>query len=284
MAQYRVKRGDSLSRIASLHELSLNQLLAMNPRYKRDPNRLAVGDRLQVPDTGKKPVNVTIATPSAPPPPQEQEQEIAASRETDWFTVPMGQITFDAEGMENPRGRYHSRHPHVPGQWSGVTIGRGYDMSQRSKEAILDDLRAAGMPARNASSLSRCSGYRGDAAKRILAEKNLSDLEISPEAQYRLFLSTYEELAGDVIRICVKADVVDKYGATHWDQLDPIVKDIAIDLRYRGDYTPATRKKVQPLLVANSASRLKRLMADESYWVGVCNVPRDRFERRKNYF
>lgn len=37
-------------------------------------------------------------------------------------------------------------------------------------------------------------------------------------------------------------------------------------------------------MVANSRSRLKRLMADESYWLGVCNVPGDRFERRRDYF
>ena len=261
MAQYRVKRGDTLSKIASSHDLSLNQLLAMNPRYKADPDRLAVGDQLQVTEVGRKPVNVTIATPSAPPPPT---ATIEATPPTDWFSVPMGQLTFDAEGMENSRSRYHSRRPHVPGPWSGVTIGRGFDMRERTREAIFDDLRAAGMPAGDARQLSRCAGYAGNTAKQYLKDHNLNALNITPEAQNRLFLATYEELAGDVIRICEKHDVVAKYGPTKWQQLDPTVRDIAIDLRYRGDYTPATRRKVQVLLVANSRSRLKRLMADEA--------------------
>jgi LysM repeat protein len=269
MAQYRVKRGDNLSKIAGNHDLSLNQLLAMNPRYKADPNRLAVGDRLQVTEPWE---------PPSPPPGTE------TTAQTDWFSVPMGQLTFDVEGMEKPGSRYHSRCPHVPGPWSGVTIGRGFDMSQRTRESIFDDLRAAGMPAGDARKLSRCAGYIGDAAERYLKDNDLKALSITPEAQNRLFLSTYEELAGDVIRICEKHDVVAKYGATDWQQLDPTVRDIAIDLRYRGDYTPATRRKVQKLLVANSRSRLKRLMADEAYWLAVCNVPKDRFERRRDYF
>jgi LysM repeat protein len=269
MAQYRVKRGDNLSKIAGNHDLSLNQLLAMNPRYKADPNRLAVGDRLQVTEPWE---------PPSPPPGTE------TTAQTDWFSVPMGQLTFDVEGMEKPGSRYHSRCPHVPGPWSGVTIGRGFDMSQRTRESIFDDLRAAGMPAGDARKLSRCAGYIGDAAERYLKDNDLKALSITPEAQNRLFLSTYEELAGDVIRICEKHDWVAKYGATDWQQLDPTVRDIAIDLRYRGDYTPATRRKVQKLPVANSRSRLKRLMADEAYWLTVCNVPKDRFERRRDYF
>jgi hypothetical protein len=263
--EYRVKRGDTLSRIADRHGLTLNQLLAMNPAYKADPNRLGLGDRLQV---------VNPAPPARP----------AGQAQTDWFAVPMGQLTFDAEGVENERSRYHSRRPHIPGPWSGVTIGRGYDMRDRSKEAIFDDLRQAGVPVRNARKLSACAGYQGRAAKAYVAEQNLAGVSITAQAQYHLFLSTYQELAGDVIRICEKSDVIAKYGATAWDGLAPVLRDMVIDLRYRGDYTPATRGKVQPILVLNDPGKLQRLMADESYWRVVCNVPRDRFERRKNYF
>lgn len=237
MAQYRVKRGDSLSKIASNHDLSLNQLLALNPRYKADPNRLAVGDQLQVAAT----------SPTPPSPATRIETPAETTAQTDWFSVPMGQLTFDAEGMEKPRSVYHSRRPHVPGPWSGVTIGRGFDMRERSREAIFDDLRAAGMPVGDARKLSRCAGYAGDRARQYLKDNDLKTLNITPAAQNRLFLSTYEELAGDVIRICEKHDVVAKYGPTDWQQLDPTVRDIAIDLRYRGDYTPATRRKVQVL-------------------------------------
>ncbi len=283
MAEYRVKRGDTLSRIARAHGLSLNQLLGMNPRYKADPGRLGVGDRVAVPDQPGKPVRPPGPEPLPGPSPQ-ADTSPAEPATGDWFTLPMGQLTFDAEGMEKPGSHYHSRVPHVPGRWSGVTIGRGYDMSQRSKEAIKTDLRQAGVAAGIANKFSACSGYKGSRAEAYLQAQDLADLAITPEQQYYLFLDTYEELAGDVIRICTKSDVVEKYGASDWNSLDSTLRDIVVDLRYRGDYTSATRNKVQPIIVANSRSRLQRLMADEQYWRFQLNVPRDRFERRGKYF
>ena len=282
MAEYRAKRGDSLYKIAQEHVISFNQLLGMNPRYKADPNRLDVGDRVVVPDKPGKPLRPPEPEPVPGPSPQ-ADPGPADSATDDWFTVPMGQLTFDAEGLEKPGSPYHSRVPHVPGRWSGVTIGRGFDMSQRSKEAIKTDLRQAGIPGAIANKLSGCAGFKGSRAKAHLREQELEELEITLKQQYYLFLDSYEELAGDVIRICRKSDVVEKYSATDWDGLDPIIRDIAVDLRYRGDYTPATRNRVQPIIVANSRSRLKRLMADEQYWRFQVDVPRDRFERRGKY-
>jgi hypothetical protein len=255
----------------------------MNPRYKADPGRLGVGDRVVVPDKPGKPVRPPEPEPAPDPSPQaDRDPEEAAT--DDWFTVPMGQLTFDAEGMEKPGSPYHSRAPHVPGRWSGVTIGRGYDMSQRSKEAIKTDLLQAGVGAGIANKFSACSGYKGNRAEAYLQAQGLDDLTITPQQQYYLFLDTYEELAGDVIRICTKSDVVEKYGPSDWDGLDSIIRDIVVDLRYRGDYTSATRNKVQAIIVANSRSRLKGLMANEQYWRFQLNVPRDRFERRRKYF
>jgi hypothetical protein len=278
MAEYRVRRGDTLSKIAANHDLKLNQLLAMNPTYKSDPDRLAAGDLLLVPDKKGRPIRPEVAPmPSPSPEPQ------PAAVERDWFSVPRGQLTFDAEGMEKPGSPWHSRVPHVPGRWSGVTIGRGYDMSQRSREGISTDLLQAEVPASIANRLAGCSGYKGQRAKDYLDEQNLHDLSITSEQQFHLFLDTYAELAGDVLRICTKADVVAKYGATDWDNLDPILRDIVIDLRYRGDYTPASRNLVQPILVANSRRRMESLMANEEYWRDRFNVPRDRFERRRKY-
>jgi hypothetical protein len=44
-----------------------------------------------------------------------------------------GLITFEAEGVENQSSPYHSRYFHVPTPSSGLTIGRGYDMKERTK-------------------------------------------------------------------------------------------------------------------------------------------------------
>ena len=271
---YRIKSGDSLFKIARAHELTLNELLALNPRFKANPNSINVGDEVVVrpPSTESEPEQVLL--PPLDPP--------SVANNSSYFEVSMGQLTFDAEGME-VEGPYFSRRPHVPGAWSGVTIGRGYDMKERSKEEIVSDLTAAGVPSDVANKLGECSGLMGNHAETFLAQRDYDELLISPGQQKRLFLLTYQELEGDVLRICSKADVVAKYGSTQWQALNPYIRDIAVDLRYRGDYTPATRQRVQPVLVENDLVGMKRVIGDRDYWVGQRRVPLDRFKRRKNY-
>ena len=280
MEQYSVRSGDTLTKIAGRFDVKVNDILAANPRLKANPNLIRLGDVFYIPVRRGEP---SPALPAAGAEPPQVGPRAPARSARDWFTVPVGQLTFDAEGLEKPGSKYHSRVPHVPSGSSGVTIGRGYDMKHRSPEGIYSDLTAAGIGSAVATKFGRCSGFAGRRAKQLLASGDYGSLEITPQAQYRLFLGTYEELAGDVIRICTKDDVIHKYGATDWDGLDPLIRDIVVDLRYRGDYTPATRKRVQPLLVENSLSKLKRLMADEQYWRGTCNVPADRFRRRRKY-
>ena len=43
------------------------------------------------------------------------------------------------------RGPYFSRKPHVPSNSSGVTIGRGYDIKNKTRSKIIGDLTAAGI-------------------------------------------------------------------------------------------------------------------------------------------
>ncbi|HSE30585.1 MAG TPA: LysM domain-containing protein [Pyrinomonadaceae bacterium] len=45
---YTVKPGDTLSKIAALHGITLNQLLDANPQFKANPNKLQVGDVLNL--------------------------------------------------------------------------------------------------------------------------------------------------------------------------------------------------------------------------------------------
>lgn len=47
---YKVKSGDTLSKIASRNGLSLQQLLAVNPKFKANPNSLRVGDIINLPN------------------------------------------------------------------------------------------------------------------------------------------------------------------------------------------------------------------------------------------
>lgn len=266
--QHTVTTGESLYGIAKTYQISLNALLAANPEYKADPDRIQAGDLLSIPQA-----DTDAAAPSS--------ANTALARDDD-FSMPFGQLTFDAEGMEK-RGPYFSRVPHVPSATSGFTIGRGYDLKERSLDEIITDLSHAGVPKAIAERFAACRGKAGDRARDCIHAHDLADIEISPAAQKQLFLATYKELEGDVIRICGKQDVVHKYGATDWRGLPGAMRDIAVDLRYRGDYTPTTRERVQPLLVRQDLAGMAELMNDRDYWVDARGVPNDRFERRRRY-
>lgn len=195
------------------------------------------------------------------------------------LSVSFGQTTFNAEGQE-VRGRFFSRVMHWPGGASGVTIGRGYDMGQRTPLQIVAELKHAGVPEPEARFLSGAAGLRGAAAERFVA-CNLSESPIlSLPAQRRLFESvTASETIMDIKRILAKADLQAKYGAVTWEELTPMAQEVVFDLRYRGDYTPATRTRLQPLLVSRDDNGLAQLMSDRSFWA-VRNVPRERVTAR----
>jgi hypothetical protein len=205
------------------------------------------------------------SVPGATPPPAD-----------DPFTVDRGQITFDAEGMEG--GFFHSRKPHVPDDNSGLTIGRGYDMKTKSAARIKADLKAAGLSDAEATRYSGAAGKKGDTARKFRDENAL--VEITPEQQKSLFLSSYDDAAADVKRICEKPDVVAKYGATDFANLNPLIRDILVDLRFRGDYSGATRAHVQHCVVANDVVCLRGVISNRNLWL---TVPKDRFRRRVEY-
>jgi len=60
---YVVAAGDTLSRIASRFGVSVEQILAANPQIK-NPNRIAVGDEIVIPDTQPAPSVIEDASPS----------------------------------------------------------------------------------------------------------------------------------------------------------------------------------------------------------------------------
>ncbi len=189
-----------------------------------------------------------------------------------------GRLTFDAEGQEG--GRYHSRRLHVPSASSGLTIGRGYDMKHRTKAEIRDHLTDAGVPPETAALISQAARLSGGAAEEFIAENHLEAFEISPDAQLHLFDVVYRELAADARRLATKPDVVAAYGATDWDVLDPVIKDVLVDLRFRGDYTPTSRRFLQTHVAANDLPGFAARVTDRGNWP---NVPQDRFDRRRAF-
>ena len=191
-----------------------------------------------------------------------------------------GLLTFDAEGLEKPGSQFHSRVLHVPTNSSGLTIGRGYDMKEKTKAKIVADLTSAGVSEVDAKKISAAAGLKGQAARNFIASNKLEKFEISQQTQVKLFEITYADEEAEVTRICAKPDTVAKYGAVNWTKTHPAIRDLFVDLKFRGDYTTQSRTVVQKLLSANDLAGLQKVMADAGKWAGV---PPDRFKRRRDF-
>lgn len=189
-----------------------------------------------------------------------------------------GVVTWEAEGTEG--GRYHSRKFHVPSSVSGLTIGRGYDMKTKSASTISVDLIGAGIKAKEVAAIKLAAGLSGNAARQFIIDNDLLDFQVTPEAQKKLFKVSYDAESDQVKRICKKSDVVIAYGKTDWDKLNSAIKDITIDLKFRGDYTGTSRKIIQKSIADNNLSAFKKHLKDKKNWK---NVPKDRFDRRNTF-
>ncbi|MGF1836407.1 pesticin C-terminus-like muramidase [Photobacterium sanguinicancri] len=190
----------------------------------------------------------------------------------------IGLLTWNAEGNEG--GVYHSRKLHVPSESSGVTVGRGYDLRRKKSALIRKDLAAAGLKPEVISKLASAVGLKGKQAKQFIIDSDLVDYQVTVDAQRKLFKISYDFEASEVKRICTKSDVVKKYGNTDWGKLDFIIKEITIDLKFRGDYTPAAREYLQETIANNDLESFKRVITNRSLWA---NVPGDRFNKRVKY-
>ena len=194
------------------------------------------------------------------------------------MAITKGLLTYEAEGMEG--GPYHSRKLHVPSNSSGLTIGRGYDMKEKTSETIEADLTEAGVENGDAKLLAGAAKLSGDLAKQFIVNNNLQDFEISMDTQEILFNASYEKMSADVKRICNKADCVKIYGKVEWDELNVAIKEVLVDLRYRGDYTPASRKLIQKMVADNDLESFTRTLSNRELW---SRVPQDRFDRRAKF-
>lgn len=202
-----------------------------------------------------------------------------------WLKVENGQLTFNAEGndLENPADplhQYFSRKVHWPGSVSGVTIGRGYDLGQRPNPET--DLAAVGVAEPLFSWLIGAKGLSGAAARNYLnsASPEIRKTFITRKQQYQLFITVYEFMKSEVIRISGKNTVTTLYGNLNWDATDPKIQDMAIDLIYRGDYTGDARALIQRHMTDNNLSAFSNVINDQSKW---SNVPAQRFNDRVDY-
>ena len=192
-----------------------------------------------------------------------------------------GRLTFESEGAEG--GAFHSRILHVPSATSGLTIGRGYDMKMKGAVKIKNDLLAAGIPHKDAALLANAAGLADSAAKAFIVAHKLEKYEITQQQQVKLFEISYREEEAETKRLCTKPDVEAKYGRCNWVRLDSAIRQILVDLKFRGDYTGGTRRFLQKHVVANDTKAFLMALSDRSNWL-LLRVPQDRFQRRVTFF
>ena len=162
MIEYTVRPGDGLSSICTRFNRSKRVVLNLNATLRTDPDRIRVGDLIVFPDVGEK-APKTKRPASAREPVRDDNQPMGD------LIVPRGQLTFDAEGSDTP-GPYFSRILHVPPGASGVTLGRGYDMKQRTKTQIRAELTSVGISESVVDVLCGATELTARDARRFIAQ------------------------------------------------------------------------------------------------------------------
>ncbi|MCQ8897674.1 hypothetical protein NQT62_14630 [Limnobacter humi] len=166
-----------------------------------------------------------------------------------------GKLTFDSEGNEG--GPYHSRSLHHPSFVSGVTLGRGYDMREKSSQMIESDLIRAGLEPVLAKLIAQASGLSGENARQFIKRPEFNNFEISAVVQLKLFEIDYERHRLDAKRIWDSSENQQRYGAGMWDELNPRIQDFIVDLRYQGLYSKSMRDRIQKSAGAGNLQELK---------------------------
>ncbi|WP_299494363.1 hypothetical protein [uncultured Shewanella sp.] len=228
-----------------------------------------------------------------------------------WLKVPYGQLTFDSEGNDVTDHHLFTRTPHIPHNSkgivfdnSGITIGRGLDLGKRTASEIESLFNQAAIHAKpispalltwlkGAANKRRQVGY--EYWKTLDANVPKAEQEITRKMQHHLFNVVYANYMTDTKRITIKQSVCDAYlngKKIDWDALPQNVREILIDLTYRGDYTGIddprgnTRKVVLPAVYqdqisGNTGSDSKFVAAlEQSFWKESFKVDNNRFDRR----
>ncbi|MEQ0236388.1 MULTISPECIES: pesticin C-terminus-like muramidase [Klebsiella] len=205
-----------------------------------------------------------------------------------WLKVPKGQLTFDAEGNDINTSPWFSRKIHWPGGVSGVTIGRGYDLGQQTTANA--DLTQIGIAKLLKSWLVGSQGLSGlDAQSRFnSASEDIRNSTITRKQQYDMFMISYQRLEDDVKRICQKLNTIRVYQPNPqatpeqaWNDIPEKIKEVLIDLRYRGDYTPHARSLMQRYAYSGDLNSFGNVLSTRSNWL---NVPEERFNQRISFY
>ncbi|APR83023.1 EF hand domain protein [Minicystis rosea] len=166
---------------------------------------------------------------------------------------------------------------HWPGGVSGVTIGPGYDMGQREESAVKADLIDAGVPAADAEKLCKGAGKTGDTAGTWVTNNKPTLPKISVDASKKLFEHVYPTYVG-------RAKGVTKAWGCDWEKFPQRMKEVLVDLSYRGDFwhnsSKGTDSKHKPKLLPSMQkadyAAFRAAIRDYKYWQQNTNLGDDK--------
>lgn len=205
-----------------------------------------------------------------------------------WLKVEKGQLTFDAEGNDQNSSPWFSRKVHWPAGVSGITIGRGYDLGQQTTSE--SDLTQVGIvdPLKTWLVGSQGLSASGAHARLNSAPEDIRSANISRKQQHDLFALIYQRLEADVKRICQKNSTIHAYHPNPqvtpdqaWEGIPEKIKEVLVDLRYRGDYTSHARSILQHYAYSGNLDGFGQVLSNRNNWQ---NVPADRFNRRVRFY
>lgn len=203
----------------------------------------------------------------------ETDKATAADEVEDPMSVGLAQVTFDAEGNDDAKSIYFTRKLHWPGTWSGVTIGRGYDMKERSSADIKQDMIDSGIAEATAETFSGGAGLKNADAKAFCTKHK--DLIITQAQQKALFTVSYGE------KSLYAADRVRAWSGEELGGLSLGMQGIIIDLFYRGDITYKTHwKDIRSVVLADDLKGLLPFLKDQGYWGTGGNLDDNRYQSR----
>jgi len=118
---------------------------------------------------------------------------------------------------------------------SGVTVSVGYDVGPQTANTVLSDFLQAGIPLQTALAYAAAVGQRGNASRNYYwtNESNLPALTTrQAEKLYRLAYQEHATTIPDSAQNLYENNVPNPKPT--WANLDPLIKDVLIDMRYQG--------------------------------------------------
>lgn len=171
------------------------------------------------------------------------------------------ELTFRTEGGNLP----DVLRPHWPKGVSGVTIGPGYDMGQRSAAEIKADLKVAGLPDASIVKLATAAGKTGTAARDWVNTDGKTVEKLTTDMSMAIFTSVYPTYVG------YTKGIIKSWGG-NWDAYPQKMKEVLVDLRFRGDLASKHKAHLLPSIKAADYNAFRAAISDHKYWQNNTNL------------